>query len=343
MPLIRRRTAASTASDDTGGRGLLVRRPRVDPAYGDPRLTRLRALAADGDWPAVRDLLALLAETAGTGEQADSGEELSWLVEGLMTVRGSEVRWGQAVAEAPGDPLALLVCGARHIEWAWEARTRKMAKYVSREQFEVFHARLRIAEEQLYEVAERRPHWVAPWYLLQITGRGLQVGQETAARRFEAAARRCPGHLSAHRQHVQQVCPKWGGSWERTHDFARTSMLSAPEGSALGELVAIGHLEQWLAEQPRAADGGWLRRPDVVAGLHEAADRSVRHRDFVRRRDWTRTFNTFALAFALAGERRAAAELFGALGGRATEFPWMYLDGQNPTAPFRAWRSRVGG
>lgn len=385
MRLIRRRTAAKGASGagrpdtapDTGSGGRTgngtpaagesgtrrtawlpkqrdTRPARLDPAYGDPQLARLRQAAAAGGWPAMRALLAPHASrepteptepTAGDDAGADRGDELSRLVEGVMTVPGTETWLADAVAAAPGDPLPLLLSAARHVAWAWEARSHKQARYVEREQFEVFHTRLRIAEEQLYEVAERVPHWAAPWYLLQMSGRGLQVGQDIAARRFEAAVRRCPGHLGAHRQRMQQLCPKWGGSLAQTHEFARASMLAAPEGDPMGELVATAHLEQWLDEGGAAAGDGVsvrMRRPEVVAQLHEAADRSVRHPQFVRRRDWTRSVNTFALAFSLAGERSAAAALFRELDGCVTEFPWSYLDGQDPTAPFRAWRSRAG-
>ncbi|MBY8877908.1 hypothetical protein [Actinacidiphila acidipaludis] len=333
MPLIRRTTAGA-------GRPLLPRwgrssRAWIDRSHGDERVELLRKAAANGDWPGVRAVL----------DAALDGVDLTWLVEAVMTVGGVET-WIPAVVEAePDAALPLLVSGARHIEWAWEARTRKMAKYVSKEQFEVFHTRLRVAEGQLYAVAERAPEWVAPWYLLQISGRGLQVGQAVAQRRFEAAVRRSPGHLAAHRQHLQQVCRKWSGSHARMHAFAREAMLGDVPGGPLGELVAIAHLEQWLDEDgdvDAPAGSGYMGRSAVVLELYEAAERSVHHPDHVRHRDWTRGFNTFALAFALAGERDAAADLFRVLDGSVTEFPWMYLDGQDPTVPFRTWRSRAG-
>jgi hypothetical protein len=303
----------------------------VDLSHGDPRPAALREAAAAGHWPEIRGLLA----------GAEDGEDLTWLVEGLMTVPGTE-RWtAEVTAAAPQDPLPLLVSGARHVEWAWEARTRKQARYVSQEQFAVFHARLRTAEELLYGAAERSPDCVAPWYFLQISGRGLQVGPEVAGRRFEAVVRRSPGHLAAHRQHLQQICRKWGGSHERMHAFAREAMLAAPVGSPLGELVAVAHLEQWLDEEEGAGQA-YLRSSEVIRSLYEAAERSVHHPEYERRRDWARGFNTFALAFAMAGENDAAADLFRVLDGSVTEFPWMYLDGRDPTVPFRQWRSRVG-
>src|SRR5882757_6799976 len=90
-----------------GERYLLRRRaaPVIDPSYGDARLAGIRTAAGSGGaeaWPGIRAELA-----------AADGEELTFLVAGLRHVPGVE-RWiGEVVAAEPGDPLALLVAGAR--------------------------------------------------------------------------------------------------------------------------------------------------------------------------------------------------------------------------------------
>ncbi|MFC8078774.1 hypothetical protein ACFUN8_24950 [Streptomyces sp. NPDC057307] len=290
----------------------------------------MRAAATSRDWAALRERLGAIPD----------GQERTWLLGAVADVEGIE-RWIPAVIEAePESTLALLVSGARRVSWAWEARSALRAMHVSRDQFKTFHERLRVAEDELYEVAEREPDWVAPWYFLQMAGRGLQVGQEAARLRFEAAVSRCPGHLGAHEQQLQQVCAKWSGSQEEMHGFARTSMLKSPEGSPLGELVALAHLEHWL-DLDGGEDRAYIRRPDVVAELHEAADRSVRHPAYERPRDWIPTFNTFAMAFSLAGEKKAAAEFFNALEGRVTNFPWQYIS-NDATKAFGKWRDKAG-
>lgn len=306
--------------------------PRTDPDYWDPDLARLRAAAGGRDWSAMREQLSAVPE----------GQERTWLLAHAAKTAGIEEWIPAVIAAEPDSALALLVSGARRVSWAWEARTRARATNVSREQFQTFHERLRVAEEQLYEVAEREPDWVAPWYFLQTSGRGLQVGQDISRLRFEAAVKRCPEHLGAHQQQLQQVCAKWSGSHEEMHAFARTSMLNASQGSALGELVAIAHLEQWGELEP-GEDAKYIRRADVVAELHEAADRSIRHPTHGRPRGWLNTYNSFAMAFSLAGEKKAAAELFNAVDGRVTEFPWQYINGADPVKPFRTWRDAVGG
>ncbi|MFH9736544.1 hypothetical protein ACH4MA_02455 [Streptomyces roseolus] len=304
---------------------------RVDADSGDPEARRAREAAEAGDWAAVRDVLDARPE----------GEDRTGLLWAVGDVAGAE-RWiADAMAAEPDAPLPRLVAGVRHISWAWEARTGARAEHVSREQFEVFFDRLRTAETWLYEVAEREPGWTSPWYGLQITGRGLQVGQDVARRRFEATVRRDPHHLGAHQQQLQQVCEKWSGSHEEMHDFARASAFGAPAGTLLGQLVAVAHLEHWLALEA-GPDARYIRQPQVVASLNEAADHSFRHPDFVRGHGWLQVYNTFAMAFALAGDVASARECFRATEGRVTEFPWYYLDGSDPAKAYGQHRSYAG-
>ncbi|TXS31942.1 hypothetical protein EAO71_05715 [Streptomyces sp. ms191] len=298
---------------------------------GEPEVRRVREAAEAADWAAVREVL----------EARPESEDRVGLLWAVGETAGVE-RWIPEVIEAePDAALPRLVAGIRHISWGWEARTGARAQHVSREQFEVFHARLRTAEEWLYEVAEREPGWTSPWYGLQVTGRGLQVGQDTARRRFEATVRRDPHHLGAHQQQLQQVCDKWGGSHEEMHAFARKSAFDAPRGTLLGQLVATAHLEEWLSLDS-GPDAAYMARPAVAASLREAADHSYRHPDFVRRGAWLQVLNTFAMAFSLAGDRAAARECFQATEGRVTEFPWYYLDGSDPAAAYRKLRSSAG-
>jgi hypothetical protein len=282
----------------------------IDASFGDPRRAAVRAAAREGAraWPGIRAALA---------EAADD-EDLTFLVQGLESVPGVE-RWaGQVLDDAPGDPLALLVCGARLARAAPgdTARTR------------------------LSEAAACRPTWAAPWYFLQVNSLGLGEGPDAAAPLFHEVCGRAPGHTAAHRLYLQQLCAKSGGSHARMHAFAREAMLAAPAGSPLGGLVAMAHLEEWLAlgGDPESLH---LTGPPVLHALREAAARSVDHPSFVRRRDWTLEVNAFAMAFALAGDHRSARPQFRVLGARATEVPWRYLDERSPLVAFRAWRSRV--
>ncbi|MEU8920079.1 hypothetical protein AB0D10_03960 [Kitasatospora sp. NPDC048545] len=341
MPLFRRRSGGEGAQDRAGWRGFGFGRrstgapaasrgaePRLDPTFGDAAVRLVLAQAAAGDWAALRPVLSAV----------EDGAELTYLAGVIADVPGVEVWTGRVLDDTPDDTVALLLSGARQITWAWEARTGARAKNVTEEQWKVFRQRLDTAEEQLLEVAEREPAWLAPWYFLQVSARGASLGPEVATCRFEAAVRRSPEHGGSHRQRLQQLCAKWGGSHEEMHGFARSAMLAAPEGSHLGELVALAHLEHWL-DLPDGEDHAYLTSPTVLAELQEAAFRSVLHPDFEPVRGWQGTFNTFAMAFSLADQRKTARLLFDALDGAVTESPWHYLSG-DPVRTFRAHRDR---
>ncbi|MFJ3902967.1 hypothetical protein [Streptomyces sp. NPDC090025] len=298
---------------------------------GDPEVARIREAAEAGDWPTVRAVLEARPEAADR-------TELLWAVGDTAGVE----QWMPRVLEAePDTALPRVVAGIRYITFAWEARTGALAEHVSRDQFRVFHARLRDAERWLYEAAEREPGWASPWYGLQITGRGLEVGQTVARRRFEAVVRRSPQHRGAHQQQLQQVCQKWGGSHEEMHAFARDSAFGAPGGTLLGGLVPDAHIEQWLMLD-RGADTAYMRTPEVLESLRRAADHSYRHPGFRQETGWLNTVNSFALAFSLAADQGAARECFELLAGRVTKSPWQYLNADRPADVYRKMRSAAG-
>lgn len=313
------------------GRGI----PVVDRSFGDRRLARMQDAALRGGAERWAEVRAPLAAARGP-------EDLTFLVEGLQDVSGVE-RWtADVLAAHPDDTLALLVSGARHVGWAWQARGESWASSVPESQWDLFQERLKVAEDQLLAVAEREPGWAAPWYFLLACGRGMQVDAEVAERRFEEARRRAPGDVAAYSQRLQQLCRKWGGSHEQMFAFARETARSAPDGSGLGRLVAMAHLEMW-ADSGGGETSPVLRDPAVVRELHAAAALSVHHPAFVRERDWAVGVNTFAMAFALAGEDAAARVMFRSAGKNVTRTPWRYLNAQSPVASFLAWRDRVGG
>ncbi|MEW1696218.1 hypothetical protein [Streptomyces sp. NPDC091278] len=304
---------------------------RLDRNSGDPEAERVRGAADAGDWTTVREIL----------EARPESEDRTGLLWAVGDAVGAE-RWIADVRAADPDAvLPVLVAAIRHISWGWEARTGARAQHVSREQFKVFHERLAQAEEWLYEVAEREPGWISPWYGLQVTGRGLQVGQEVARRRFEAAVRRAPYHLRAHQQQLQQVCDKWGGSHAEMHAFARESAFGSPGGTSLGQLVAVAHLEHWLALDA-GDDARYIRDPEVLLSLREAAEHSYRHPDFVEGPGRLQVHNTFAMAFSLAGDAVSARECFRATRGAVTEFPWYYIDGSDPVKAYRRHQNHTG-
>ncbi len=286
----------------------------VNPSYGDPELAALRNAVSSADWPAAE---AILRPCRDRGDH----QRLTWLITGVEDLGGDFLL--RLPEQRPDDALALTVSGARHVAWAWEARTGARASKVSQDMFRTFHERLRSAETHLYAAIEADPESATPWCLLTTTSRGLEHGHDVTRRRFEAGVRRAPHHLGLHSSMLQQICAKWSGSHEQMHAFARRSLEQAPPGSALGALTATAHLEHWL-DLPKGEDAAYMRSGGVLAGLKEAAAASVLHPAYAPTDSPYSALNSFAMAFWLAGDRGTARDLFRRIGDHPTNLPWAY-------------------
>src|SRR5215813_12981219 len=133
MPLFRRSKTVAAPSP-----GPVAGVPVIDPTLGDPDAAKLRDAMAEHDYATARALL--------DGRDA---EDLSFLIAVASDVTGTEEWLPDVVRTDLHDTTALLLYGARVIRWAWDARTGLRAKYVDRDQFAVFHERLRLAEDCL--------------------------------------------------------------------------------------------------------------------------------------------------------------------------------------------------
>jgi len=301
--------------------------PNFDPAAAYPEVDAVRRALRGGDWPAVQQIFA--------GQGSDGRD--------VLTRAAGEVREAEGFLRSMAqrdltDTLAGTLWASWLVEAGWKIRTGYRAQHVSREQFAAFHDHLRRAEQVLIDVTAREPGTAEAWTLRMMTARGLELGQAEARRRYDQLSRHVPHHLPAQAQLLQQLCPKWSGTFEKMHSFARDCMLAAPEGAPNAMLVAQGHLEHWL-DLPAGDDERYLRDPPVWQEIQEAAQRSVRHPAFRRVPGWVWAENTFAVAFSLAGDHTSAAASFAAIGHLASEFPWAYLD--DPAAAFTRYRDKA--
>ncbi|MEV4536186.1 DUF4034 domain-containing protein [Asanoa sp. NPDC049518] len=283
--------------------------PRLDPAAGDPTTRALHDALTRHDWATAETLLH------GVPDADDRAHHLSRISElpDLWPALGS---W---VAGAAGDPLPLTVRGAYAIGWAWQARTAARAKYVTKEQFQEFFRRLRLAEDDLDQAIALDAGAVTARAFLVLSARGRQVEPDEAAQRFAAVVERHPHHSFAHQHRLQYLCRKWFGSDDEMFGFARASFAAAPDGSLLGALIPDAHVEASMDDR-----GGYWTAPAVREELHAAAARSVLHADYRPRAGSVWAMNLFAYAFSMTGDRQAAAACFAALGDRVTEYPWTY-------------------
>ncbi|MET7981784.1 MULTISPECIES: hypothetical protein [unclassified Streptomyces] len=280
-------------------------------ALGDVRVCALVGAAEDGDWEAVKAALAPF----------DLGRDHQVLAE-IAELNGVQNWIGRAVEEDKEHrATALLISGARHVFWGWEARTRALAAHVTQEQWRVFHERLLIGEEQLLEAAELRPEWITPWRRLLTSGRGMSLPSAVKEARLDAALRRDPLDLETHIEWVSQLQPRWGGDPGEALAFARDAIGRAPQGHRLGCVIAMAHIEDWV-ESERS---DFLETPEIQAELRTVADHSILHPAYTRRPGWQHDFNVFAMALSLAGERHTVRRVFQALDGAYTSWPWTYF------------------
>ncbi|MDX3307712.1 hypothetical protein ACWGH3_22760 [Streptomyces sp. NPDC054884] len=319
----------------SGGRPIGLSAPTFDPYDNTPELIPLRTAAQAGDWPAVRDCFAGL----GSVDRLASAAGL------LADIAGVEGFLERAAAESPADPLPRTLLAERYVYIGWDIRSGTRAKYVSQDQFSQFHDWLRRAEQLLIEVCAEQPSYALAWITRLTTARGLQLGQAEARRRYDRLSAHHPHQYRAQSQLLQQLCPKWGGSWEAAHGFARECATGAPDASNSAAVVALAHIEHWL-DLPSGEDAAYLRSVPVRDDLRFAAQVSVLHPD--HRPDWNSVgaHNAFAFAFSLGGHFADAAPHFAFLGNRATENPWQYLpDQKSAFLGFRktALESRGGG
>lgn len=294
-------------------------RPVFEPADRVPALGALRGHVHRQDWDAVAGCFAALTDE----------DDRAAACRVVAEQQNAEQFLNQAMARDRRDPLARSLLADRLIQVGWGIRSSYRAHHVSQGQFRQFHGFLRRAEALLIDVCAEHPDHALAWYLRTITARGLELGASETRRRYDRLSEHHPHHYSAQMQVLQQLCPKWGGTWESAHGFADECAKAAPAGSPNGALVAVVQMEQYLA----LAEGGtkrpaetYLRAPENHARLLAAAAVSALHP--AARTDayaYVGAHSAFAAVHSAARRPAEAAPHFRALGDRATEFPWSYL------------------
>ncbi|RZU77506.1 hypothetical protein EV384_6234 [Micromonospora kangleipakensis] len=303
-----------------------------DPAAAFPEVNDMRAALAARDWPRVRQLLDP-RDWAGRSLLVSAADDVEGVGDFLRAV----------LARHPGDTVAATMLAAHLVDAGWKIRTSLRAEHVSREQFAQLHDHLRQAEQILIDVCARDPGNVLAWQERLTTAMGLQLGQAEARRRYDRLARYAPHDRRSQSALLQQLCPKWGGSWDKVFAFARERMLAAPEGAQNGVLLADAHFERYFDFDTDGERAAYVRDPRVAQDIWTAAQRSVLHLHFRREPGWVSTRSVFALWFGLLDQWAAAAAQFAALGHLGSEYPWSYLGGTSTLDNFRTEAYAKGG
>ncbi|MFD1368570.1 MBL fold metallo-hydrolase [Actinoplanes sichuanensis] len=298
----------------------------LDGAAAYPEIAGLRAALHRRDWPGGRALLDQLEPMARSAAlQACAGEP--GLEEFLRGVLAADVT----------DAAAAALLGHHLIHNGWEIRSGRYAEHVSSGQFRMFHDWLRKAELVLIDAAARHPRDPAIWTARLLTARGLQLGLAESRRRLDRALAAQPHHLPAQLQFLQTACPKWDGTWELLHEFARDAMLAAPPGSPHAVLVVHAHVEHIFGDDDTDVFR-YLAGDAVRTEIYEAAHRSIWHPEFRTGPGWVQALNAFALIFTMLDDRRSAATAFTRLGNLAAEYPWNQI-GNDVNAQIREARA----
>jgi hypothetical protein len=301
---------------------------RFDQAAAFPELVQLRESVRAGDWTAIELFFAGLSDVDMT----------SFAVKVVADVAGAE----EFLAQLPPSRLARRLLAARLVSRAWEIRSAKRAKYVSQEQFAGMREQLRRAETILIELTAEDPADAVAWSFRLRSARGLEVGQSEARRRYDRLARFAPHSFAAQSQLVQQLCPKWSGSWDALHTFARECLEAAPPGSLSPAAVGEAHIEHCM-ELDRAEAASYLRNVAVQNEIFAAADKSVLHPEFAGGYHWPQACGVFAYLLVKIGDHERAAACFRALGDTvASEYPWQQLF-SDPGAGFTLLRRQARG
>jgi hypothetical protein len=298
----------------------------VDEFLGDGGARELRDRLTARDWTRARTLLA----------DAPTTEHFARRLVTAADTAGLEAWIDGPIRDEPSSTLPVLIKGARHVYWAWEARGSGRANTVPKDVWDVWFERLRRAEDCLDEVVDREPGNAEAWHWLIVLGRARQVSKEERWRRYAGLVAADPTNFYGHTQMLEGLMAKWSGSAAEMFDFARRTAKDHP-GTHLPVLVVHAHLEhRWNVD-----DDDYLERPDVGDEIVAAAHASLWHPSYQPSLFTTQLLNTFAYVLSLADRYVEAERCFADLGDhRIYPRPWDE-DDDGVAKAFVKWRRYV--
>jgi len=311
------------------GGGPKLPEPIRDAFHGEEAFRREIAQLREGNWqPAATRL-----------KQTRAADDRAYVAGMMMGAAGPWTEDWLAAEPTRAEPW--MMRGLFRIGWAWEARGSGRAEDVAEDAWPEFHARLKLAEEDLQEATARDAKDALPWAYLLITGRALEVGVEELRRRYEEARKRAPEAWQVSWLMLEALTEKWSGSHELMFEFARAVSAAAPPGSALHALVAEAHLQRWLyfrMEGDREGELAYYRTPEVQEELRRAWASGPGSPTFRAGRFAPNQRALFAFAFTLGGDDASARAVFDQL-DRVTTEPWQHIG--EPMEAFKAARRQA--
>ncbi|MEM7326710.1 MAG: hypothetical protein AAF531_26730 [Actinomycetota bacterium] len=289
---------------------------RLDPFLGDRELRSAYRALVDGDWKKLERFLL-------TSPKA-------WMFQGIATSEVLDIetvtfeRW----VDFKQTPRARSFYAAVQIRDAFADRSRAQAAHESEplpaDEDHRFAARLKTAEEILYEVVTDRPAMPDPWVTLLVSGRGLSVDLEELRERFENAHSRAAFRPDAALEYLESLTKKWGGSNIATLDFARWLEAEATDDSACRAALPMAHIERGLHEYGRENLARYLMQPEIVAELANGLLRFLQATESPASTEALPVLNAYALAMTAdsAPTARLVIETYARIENRPTLYPW---------------------
>lgn len=292
------------------------RTDRLDPFLGDSDLQAAYRGLVDGDWKKLERFL--------------NSSPKAWMFQRIVTseVLDLETVTFERWVDFKQTPRARSFYAAVQIRDAFSDRARAVAAYgddpLPADEDHRFAARLKTAEEILYEVVTDRPAMADPWVTLLISGRGLVVDLEELRERFENAHSRAPFRPDASREYLESLTKKWGGSNIATFDFARWLEKEADDDSPCRSALPIAHLERGILEHGREELARYLMQPEVVAELANGLLRFLQATDSPAPTEALPVLNAYALAMTADSDStaRLVIETYARIENRPTLYPW---------------------
>jgi ankyrin repeat protein len=181
----------------------------------------------------------------------------------------------------PSSHLGVYLRGQALVHYAWEARGSGWAHTVSEEGWELFHARLQRAKEDLETAATMEPcFWHAHSELLNVA-MGLGLPDSYADLHFNKAIEACPTDPTAYMRLSVMREPKWGGSIEEMIHAARMAVDTGLYESPVPAVIWDAHMNaiEYLPDEAYTANFTQYFcdpavRDEIVSALEKTIERN---------------------------------------------------------------------
>ncbi|MEZ5347401.1 MAG: hypothetical protein R2681_17780 [Pyrinomonadaceae bacterium] len=170
----------------------------------------------------------------------------------------------------PQSATAGIALASAYNNYAWFARGHGLANTVSEGDWEVFHQRIKRAEQELMEVknnVEKCPRW---YFEMQTVALALSWSQKDKEALFVEAIAFEPNYLASYLNMSQSMLPKWAGSKNEWADYvkwlpSKLQELGTDEAEIIYFMVVMADIGDWSMEYPSEHVSNQI----VKKGFHE--------------------------------------------------------------------------